>query len=261
MGKIILKGKPATRVIEGERKDIILLDNRKFEKFTPHILRLGDICLPSKEVEALAAIFDLSGFTDFCSKVDPHLSVPVYLSRFLDWLFDAIRTEFTAKGYRKSKALWCELPFLAKFLGDGVLFLWDTSNMTETRICNIVVSLLCICREYKNTFYREIKTVVGSPPKVLRCGIARGKVFSVGNGEDYVGSCINIASRLQKLSDLTFCFSQRGFDIEQDMEEVNRRNFVEKRVTIRGIGEELVWVLKKEFEKLLQEERKMFRNP
>jgi len=225
------------------------------------VLRLGDICLPSKEVEALAAVFDLSGFTNFCSKVDPHLSVPEYLSRFLYWLFDEIRTEFTAKGYHKSKALWAELPFLAKFSGDGVLFLWDTSNMTETRICNIVVSLLCICREYRNTFYREIKMVVGSPPKVLRCGIARGRVFSVGNGQDYVGSCINIASRLQKLSDLTFCFSQRGFDIEQDMEEVNRRNFVEKLVTLRGIGEELVWILKKEFNNLPEKERELFRSP
>jgi class 3 adenylate cyclase len=217
--------------------------------------------LPSKEVEALAVVFDLSGFTNFCSKVDPHLSVPEYLSNFLYWMFDEIRTEFTTKVYRKSKALWSELPFLAKFLGDGVLFLWDTSNMTETRICNIVVSLLCICREYRNTFHREIKTVVGSPPKVLRCGIARGRVFSVGNGQDYVGSCINIASRLQKWSDLAFCFSQRGFDIEQDMEEVNRRNFVEKLVTLRGIGEELVWVLKKEFNNLPEKERELFRSP
>lgn len=217
--------------------------------------------MPSKEVEALAVVFDLSGFTNFCGKVDPHLSVPEYLSNFLYWLFDEVRTEFTAKVYRKSKALWSELPFLAKFLGDGVLFLWDTSNMTETRICNIVVSPLCICREYRNTFHREIKTVVGSPPKVLRCGIARGGVFFVGNSQDYVGSCINIASRLQKLSDLTFCFSQTGFDIEQDMEEVNRRNFVEKLVTLRGIGEQLVWVLKKEFNNLPEKERELFRSP
>lgn len=261
MGKIRIRGKPATRTIAGEPRDVILLDKGKFEKFNPAVLRLGDIRLPSKEEEALAAIFDLSGFTDFCSKVDPHLSVPDYLSRFLDWLFDAIRTELTAKNYRKSKALWAEVPFLAKFLGDGALFLWDTSNMTETRICNIVVSLFEISGEYRKTFHPQIKTVVGSPPKVLRCGIARGKVFSVGNGEDYVGSCINIASRLQKLSDLTFCFSQRGFDIEQYMEEGYRRDFIEKRVTIPGIGEELVWALKKEFDRLPDKEKELFREP
>jgi len=72
---------------------------------------------------------------------------------------------------------------------------------------------------------------------------------------------VNIASRLQKLSDLTFCFSQRGFDIEQDMAEVNRRNFVEKLVTLRGIGEDLVWVLKKEFKSLDDKEKELFRKP
>jgi len=261
MGKIKIRGKPAIRTIGGKPRDVILLDNKDFEKFNPPVLGLGDISLPAKEVEALAAVFDLSGFTDFCSKVDPHLSVPKYLSRFLDWLFDAIRLELTAKSYPKSKALWAEVPFLAKFLGDGVLFLWNTSNMTEIRICNIVVSLLEICRAYRNTFYPKIKTVVSSPPKVLRCGIARGRVCSVGNEQDYVGPCINIASRLQKLSLLTFCFSQRGFDIEQYMEEAYRRDFIEKRITLPGIGEELVWIRKEEFKKLPKEEKKLFREP
>ena len=262
MGKIKIRGKPAIRTIDGEPRDVILLDNKKFEKFNPRVLGLGDICLPSKEVEALAAVFDLSGFTNFCSKVDPHLSVPEYLSRFLDWLFDEIRTELTAKSYTKVKALWAEPPFLAKFLGDGALFLWDTRNMSETRVCSIVDSLLEICNGYRNTFYPEIKKLVTHPPKVLRCGIARGRVFSVGNGQDYVGSCINMASRLQRLSDLTFCFSQRGFDIEQYMEEGYRRYFVERRVTILGIGEnELVWVLKREFNNLPEKEKELFRSP
>ena len=38
---------------------------------------------------------------------------------------------------------------------------------------------------------------------------SRAGVISIGGGRDYVGSCINIASRLQKLSDLTFCFFKR----------------------------------------------------
>lgn len=262
MGKITIKGKPATRTILGELRDVVLIDNKELKKFTPSALAVGDIALPSKEVDALAAVFDLSGFSEFCSKDDPQLSVPRYLSRFLDWLFDAIREELTAKDYPKYKALWAEPPFLAKFLGDGALFLWDTSNMTDIRICNIVCSLLDICSRYRDKFYPEIKTVVARPPKGLRCGIARGRVFSVGNRQDYVGSCINLASRLHRLSDLTFCFSQRGFNIDQyTMVEEYRKNFIEKRVMIKGIGEELVWVLNKEFDRLPEKEKEQFREP
>ena len=262
MGKIILRGTLATRIINGEQQDVILLEDRKLEKFTPHVLGLGDISLPAKQLEALAAVFDLSGFTNFCNQVDPQLAVPEYLSRFLDWLFDEVRTELTARSYKGAKALWAEIPFLAKFLGDGVLFLWDTRNMSETRICSIVSLLFDVCEDYGHIFYPEIRKTVVEPPNALRCGIARGRVFSVGNGQDYVGPCINIASRLQKLSFLTFCFPRRGFDVEEYMHESFAQTFVEKCITVQGIGEnELVWVLKKEFDELPDEEKKLFREP
>ncbi len=262
MGKVILKGKPAIITIDKQREEVILLGNEKFDRFNPRLLGLGNINRPSKQVEALAAVFDLSGFTSFCSQVDPHLSVPEYLSRFLDWLFNSIKTELIAKTYTNRKALWAELPFLAKFLGDGVLFLWDTRNMSETLICNLVGILYEICTEYSHKFYREVKTVVVDPPTSLRCGIARGRVCSVGNGQDYVGPCINIASRLQKLSLLSFCFPRRGFDIKKHMDSSFHKVFIGKCVTIRGIGKnELVWIPKKEFDNLPEEEKEQFREP
>jgi len=84
----------------------------------------------------------------------------------------------------------------------------------------------------------------------------------VGNGEDYVGPCINIAARLQKLSALTFCFSRRGFDIEQHMPEETAAKYVLKYVPLRGIGDnELVWVRAEELNGLQDEEKALFRNP
>jgi hypothetical protein len=238
------------------------LENRKFDKFSPNLLGLDNITLPSKQVEALAAVFDLSGFTNFCSQVDPHLAVPEYLSRFLDWLFDAIKSELTIRDYKEGKILWTQLPFLAKFMGDGVLFLWDTSNLTENCICNIVGILHEICQHYRDIFYTDIKKRVVNPPSVLRCGIARGIVFSVGNGDDYVGPCINIAERLQKLSLLTFCFTRRGFDVKRNMDKSWWPKFIEKKVPLRGIGNnELVWIIKEEFDKLPLEEKKLFKRP
>ncbi|MCK5603776.1 hypothetical protein KAR91_17950 [Candidatus Pacearchaeota archaeon] len=262
MGKIVLKQEFKTIQVGDQTQKIKLLENEKFDSFNPSLLGLGDISTPSKGVEAIAAIFDLSGFTKFCRQVDPQLAVPEYLSQFLDWLFNEIKTEFVSKSYHEGKALYSELPFLAKFLGDGVLFLWNTEDMGGTEICNIVTSLHIICNDYSAKFYPKIRGVVVDPPHGLRCGIARGRVFSVGNGEDYVGPCINIAARLQKLSNLTFCFPRRGFDIDKYIHKVRRPLYVEKCITISGIGEnELVWVIKEELENLPEDERKLFRKP
>jgi class 3 adenylate cyclase len=264
MGRIILEQQYNNVPLEDGRKFIklVTLTSEQFDKFNPAVLDLGDISTPATQVEALAAIFDLSGFTTFCSQVDPHLAVPEYLSRFLNWLFDEIRKGSLRESNEDKKVLWASLPFLAKFLGDGVLFLWDTKNMGGAEICNVVTSLWEICANYVAEFYPIIKRLVAQPPKVLRCGISRGMVFSVGNGEDYVGPCINIGARLQKLSSLTFCFSRRGFDIEKHMPEETASKYVLKSVALRGIGEnELVWVRKEEFDILQDQEKALFRNP
>jgi len=206
-------------------------------------------------------VFDLSGFTTFCSQVDPHLSVPGYLSGFLDWLFDGIKKMFVKRSYKEGKRLWANLPFLAKFLGDGVLFLWNTEEMGGVEICNVVVMLQDISLGYVRDFYPRIKKVVAKPPNALRCGITRGSVFSVGTGEDYVGPCINIASRLQKLSLLTFCVSCKGFDFEKYNEWLVR-HYIVKTISLRGIGEnELVWVREREFGDLPEKEKELFGSP
>lgn len=250
--------------VKGKSRRLNVLKNEEFDDFKPAILGLGRINQDSKEVDAIAAVFDLSGFTKFCSKADPHLRVPKYLNKFLYWLFAAIRGGTARESIRDYKALWTELPFLAKFLGDGVLFLWDTKRMAEDEdaICNVPVMVMGICDSYRSQFYPRIGKSVVDPPKILRCGIARGKIYSVGKGEDYVGACINRASRLQKLGALTFCCNQEGFDFDKHMRKNVRKNFLKRRVSLRGIGNnELVWVLKDEFEELPPEEKDIFRKP
>ena len=260
MAKFIFKTKPEMVKVNGESKTIWLLKSEEFDAFNPTILGLGDISSRSAQVEAIAAIFDLSGFTNFCNQVDPYLSVPEYLSRFLEWLFNKIKDEFLQKTHTEGKELWAELPFLAKFLGDGVLFLWDTGNMADYEIRNVIVQNRRICEAYATDFYPEIRKEVVNPPMALRCGIARGRVFSVGNGNDYVGPCINIASRLQRLG-VGFCFSRRGFDIEK-MAASAKAMYVLKSTSIRGIGEaELVYLVKEGFDNLPDDEKRAFRTP
>jgi class 3 adenylate cyclase len=264
MGRIYLEEKHSTVTLEDGKKSIklVALDNEQFDRFNPGVLGLGDIGAPSKQVDALAAVFDLEGFTSFCSQVDPHLAVPEYLSRFIDWQFNEIRNGLVRESREGEKILWASLPFLAKFTGDGVLFLWDTKNMSGSEIGNVVTALWEICANYGRVFYPTIRRLVVQPPKALRCGIARGMVVSVGNGEDYVGPCINIASRLQKLGMLTFCLSRRGFDIEKYMPDETAAKYALKAVVLRGIGEdELVWVRAEEFNSLPEEAKALFQSP
>jgi class 3 adenylate cyclase len=262
MGKVVIKDELVQVEADGKKEKIWLITNEKLNNFNPKVLGLGDISLPSAQVEAIAAVFDLSEFTKFCSQIDPHLAVPEFLHEFLEWLFEMIKIEFVKESYPPGKTTWADLPFLAKFLGDGVLFLWNTDGMQSTSICNVVVALSNICMNYRTKFYPKIRKTVVEPPGTLRCGVARGKVFSVGNAEDYVGPCINIASRLQKLSRLTFCVSRRGFDFKRHMDDNEYQDYLLKSVPLRGIGnDELVWVRKTEFIGLPIKEQDIFKEP
>jgi class 3 adenylate cyclase len=101
-----------------------------------------------------------------------------------------------------------------------------------------------------------VRKHVSKPPSRLRCGVARGQIVAVGNGHDFVGPSLNIASRLQKLSSLSFAVSRRGIDLSKI------KRFVLKRVELQGIGDqELVYVLKSEFNKLPLKGRKLFKEP
>ncbi|MGP8080464.1 MAG: hypothetical protein ACLPVI_08160 [Dehalococcoidales bacterium] len=100
------------------------------------------------------------------------------------------------------------------------------------------------------------------PPTILRCGIARGSVYSVGNAEDYVGLCINIASRLQKLNSFNFCVSRKGFNFEKYMIKEALSTYSLKSIALRGIeNNQLIWCRKKEFNKLPKEELLLFSDP
>lgn len=224
------------------------------------MLELGDLSAPCQEKEAITAVFDLTGFTMFCNQVDAYLGIPRFLSDFLDWIFTSIKIRMTAKEAGGRSALWAEIPLMVKFLGDGILILWNARRMSEDQICRIVTSLYDITRAYQRDFYPRISMVVNKPPGILRCGMARGKVFSVGGGRDYVGHCVNHATRLSHLG-LSFCFPHRGFQVREYLPPKYRPIFVPKAVSIHGVGDnELVWVVREEFDHMPLENKAMFRN-
>lgn len=233
-----------------EGDSLLAVSATDFASFNPGLLRLGSISHEGEYVEALAAIFDLQGFTDFCSQIDPHLAVPEFLDAFLSWLFGELGSKLKIAEDESEVLLWAPAPFFAKFMGDGVLFLW---NMTHVKfpedLGNVIIALNNLCASYTSEFVPKIRHSVVRPPQVLRCGIARGRVISIGGGADYVGSCINMAARLQKLGSLTFAFSRRGLPPDRCFDPSAADRFVARRIRIRGIGEsELIMILREEFD-------------
>ncbi len=243
------------------------LDPASFATFNPGVLGLGDIARDGAYVQSLAAFFDLDGFTDFCNRADSHLIIPEFLNRYLDWLFRSLADEFREGVDPTTGAvrLWNPLPFYAKFLGDGILFLWDTdSGLGLPGKVNIAQTLLAITNAYSSQFIPTVRKAVSFPPSRLRCGIALGQIISIGGGADYVGSCINEAARLQKLSTLSFAVSRRGFDLSEspDMEGSLRSYLVLKQTAVRSLGPGvLVYIRKDEFAALSPEEQRGFSDP
>lgn len=248
----------------------VLSDNHKhlslsmpeFQRFNASILGLGDIAKQDERIDALAAIFDLEGFTAFCNQTDPQLVVPEYLDELLYWLFRRISKNFCKTASRSRAVLWGKFPFFAKFLGDGILFLWDTTGLGPASLGNIIINLYKTSNAYRDEFLPHAKKSFAKLPSKLRCGVARGEVIPIGGGKDFVGSCLNIAARLQKTGQLSFAFSRKGFDPAECFGKVWRSQFITKRITVRGIGEdELVLICKTEFDALAKEEKELFRDP
>lgn len=240
----------------------VLLSNKAYGTFNSSLLGLGDIGRAAVTTDAIAAVFDLQGFTNFCKQIEPRLSVPLFLSAFLNWLLDQIKSEMTEQQHKDGAQLYCPLPFFVKFLGDGLLVLWDAADTGDIGRLNIIVSAHEICQSYSEDFLPKIQKQVVDPPTVLRCGLARGDVYSVGDGNDYVGSCINMAARLEKLGGTTFAFNRRGFDLENKQhKDFFQDDILIKRVTIRGIGDgELIAILKDEYKSMKASDRKQFRD-
>jgi hypothetical protein len=197
-----------------EAPDLYWLRKGVFQRFNSSLLGLADILDNNETFDGLAVILDLKDFTGFCDQRDPHLIVPEFLEEFLNWLFARIAKELLDREEGVEVVLWSHLPIFGKFLGDGVLLLWDVTSITRESRRNIVQAFDVICSDYEKVFLKQIKGSFTRPPSKLRCGMAQGQVTSIANGQDYTGLCINIASRLQKLGEgaFSFAFAKGGLD-------------------------------------------------
>ena len=133
MPKIEFKYKWLVTKDEDETEGFNSLTKKAFRSFNSTTLGLGDISEEGEYVQALAAFFDLEGFTSFSNQVDSHLVVPEFLRRFIDWLFASLAEKFTVLETERRVLIWGSLPFFAKFLGDGFFF-FGTQRMETFRL-------------------------------------------------------------------------------------------------------------------------------
>lgn len=199
-------------------------------------------------IKIVVAIFDLEGFTDFFSgiRINKNIVVTSFINGLLYWFHHHFETNYTFR------------PLLSKFLGDGIMMIWEPGRQQMSN--RDIIDLMNICWDmvaskdlsYEHAYVPEFVRKIGKRwsvqyPKKMRVGLSLShavKYTKRGNVSDYVAESINIASRLVKFhqkiyfiahSDLVFGRIPREF------------RYIQKSVDLRGIGEIGVYIDKEDY--------------
>jgi len=254
----------------------LVVNSRDFDRFQPALFGLDSYHNGLGARTALAVVIDLENFTKFTANSDPHLFVPDFIDRFISWFFTSFRKSIVDRSEDDIVYLQTLLPFYVKYLGDGLLLLWEIDYQgsaeyaqtagTESKreiqgdLGNLISILRDICNLYTSDFLPEANTHYTNVPQRLRCGIAQGLVCDLGNGSDYVGPCINMASRLQKVAGLGIAILKRGIDLDLSQSHELAQSVIRKKCNIRGHGDEIIYVFKADFEALSEEDKRQLKD-
>ncbi|MDX2110509.1 MAG: adenylate/guanylate cyclase domain-containing protein [Verrucomicrobiota bacterium] len=131
--------------------------------------------------EVLAVVIDMRGFSTFCEQ--PNIESP-YTCGLMTAFYNMVSHAFIRFP-----------PDMIKFLGDGVLALWQTTP--EDRAVAIEV-----CMDGIGSLNRRWADIRRAPqfthgaPKDIGSGLSFGLASKLSVGNDYIGRPINLASRL-----------------------------------------------------------------
>jgi class 3 adenylate cyclase len=231
----------------------------------PNRATLGFKLLAAAPTTGVALIFDLANFSKFFNQPD----IQEYVTKFLNFIFEALEIAFYGgHAYYSSSETLSSLeyePVHEKFLGDGALYLWTPPPDKSVRFANLLMNRLWhVQRFYRNIIKKaERELPVADLPTSIRFGLARGTIFELERNDgskEYIGFCINLASRLQKYCpELNFMASARLNVPHDTLIEHGYSKVVATK--IRGFPEEVVVVHKGEYERLPDEVRKhLFRD-
>jgi class 3 adenylate cyclase len=215
----------------------------------------------SRATNGVAVIFDLGGFSKFFNLPDVH----TYIPRYLNHVTKCVETAFFggpwpwgSKDKVKEVKILSHVPVHRKFLGDGALYIWTApkdSNTFSSSFLRFLVNRLWILQKDFDAINKACanEVPVFELPANIRFGVARGTVFELlvegSRASEYIGVCVNLASRLQKYCPgLNFIASAR---LELPPESFQDSGYIKVIATkIKGFPKEIVIVNKREFDAL-----------
>lgn len=134
-----------------------------------------------KPCEVLALVIDIRGFSIFCEK--PEIESP-YTCGLMSAFYHMVNQ--TLQRYP---------PEMTKFLGDGVLAIWETSANDREIIVREALDAALSLRQ-KWSVVKNSPHFTHGTPQDIGAGICFGLASHLEIGDDYIGRPINIASRL-----------------------------------------------------------------
>lgn len=215
----------------------------------------------SRPKHAIVMIYDVEGFSKFFNQPD----VQDYVPRFINHISNVIAAViYGGEDYWTSTPepfTPIHAPVHEKFLGDGGLYIWLPPENAKvfstyfiTTLCNRLWNIQGFFNEIRRKCAEDIP--VYELPQGIRFGLARGTVYELTNRKtrerEYIGFCINLASRLQKYcADLDFIASARIEIPETVLKEYKYIKVVATK--LRGFPKEIVIVDKNEYKELTPE--------
>lgn len=172
--------------------------------------------------EILSAVVDMRGFSSFCEQ--PNIESP-YTCGLMTAFYAMVRDGF--KRYP---------PELVKFLGDGVLAIWQTSSKDR----DIAIET---CVEGLTHLASTWKLITMGPefshgaPVGIGAGVSFGLASKISIGNDFLGRPVNIASRLCGICPPSMVY------IDRSVPSIGARPGIkETAVRLKSYGDQKIWM-------------------
>ena len=211
----------------------------------------------SQPRNGLVLVYDLEGFSHFFIQPD----VQEYVPKFINHVSQAVATciyggdtYWEPDADQRQIEPLVPLPVHEKYLGDGAMYIWLGTE--KNPITNELVGALCNrCWNLRRSFQNVLRAAsdlvpVVDIPKRIRFGIARGTIYELtrrnSTDREYIGFCINLATRLQKYCpELGFIASAR---VGLPQARLEKHGYVRVVATqIKGLPREIVILDKDEW--------------